>query len=90
MAEKWALKEGLKIDEVKTLYDALNTDDASLMIRPKEAEYKLAQLNKQSPTQDILQALVDYPKLLERPILLMGSKAAIGRPLENIQAIVND
>jgi arsenate reductase len=37
-----------------------------------------------------LQALVDYPKLLERPILLVGNKAAIGRPLENIQAIVND
>jgi arsenate reductase len=84
------LKEGLKIDEVKALHEALNVDDASLMIRHKEAEYKLAELNKQSTTQDILQALVDYPKLLERPILLVGNKAAIGRPLENIQAIVND
>ena len=33
-------------------------------------------------------ALAAHPKLLERPILELADRAAIGRPLENIQALL--
>lgn len=36
----------------------------------------------------LLRALAQHPKLLERPILVHGERAAIGRPLANIQALL--
>lgn len=36
----------------------------------------------------LLAALLEQPKLLQRPILLVGERAVIGRPLDNIQALL--
>ena len=83
------LKEGLSLSEVTDLLSSLDFPHAVQMIRPKEAEFAQAGLSKTSSSEDILEALVDYPKLLERPILLLGKKAAIGRPLANIETLVN-
>ncbi|MBE9490968.1 MAG: arsenate reductase, partial [Bacteroidetes bacterium] len=33
-------------------------------------------------------AMVTYPKLIQRPIVVNGNKAAIGRPLEAVKAIL--
>ncbi|MEN8188154.1 MAG: ArsC/Spx/MgsR family protein, partial [Bacteroidota bacterium] len=33
-------------------------------------------------------AMVNYPKLIERPIVINGNKAALGRPPENIKDIL--
>lgn len=81
------LKEPLSLDAVSAIYDALHISSAHKMIRPKEAEFKLAGLSKASSDQEVLQAIVEYPKLLERPILLIDDekpRAAIGRPLDLI------
>jgi arsenate reductase len=58
------------------------------ILRTKEAEYKVAGLSKDSSDQEILDALIEFPKLLERPIVVHGKKAAIGRPPENVLEIV--
>lgn len=83
-----------KLDEIKTLYKALKENNAINsaieMIRPKEAEFSAAGLNKSASDEEILKAIAEYPKLLERPILLKNGLAAIGRPLANIEALVND
>jgi arsenate reductase len=86
------IKEYLKVpmtkDEISTLFKALNITSAIEMIRTKEAEFAEAGLSKTSTNSEIFDAIVAYPKLLERPILSNGTKAAIGRPLENIQELV--
>ena len=38
--------------------------------------------------KDLIEAIVKVPKLLERPIVINGNKAAIGRPLANILEIL--
>ena len=60
------------------------------LLRVKEPEYKQAGLaNPKLSDSAILQALVKYPKLMERPIVVAGNKAALGRPPENVLKLIN-
>jgi arsenate reductase len=55
------------------------------ILRKKEKEYLDLGLDNEALTDEqILQAIVKAPKLLERPILVRGDRAAIGRPTENL------
>jgi len=59
------------------------------LIRIKEAEYKALGLDDESLSNDeLIAAMVATPKLIERPIVLANGKAAIGRPPENVLAIL--
>lgn len=60
------------------------------MIRSKEALFKELGLSLKDQCSDEAWAeiLAQNPKLIECPILVSETKAAIGRPLENIQAMV--
>jgi arsenate reductase len=59
------------------------------LLRTQEPEYKQAGLaNPKLSDSAILQALVKYPKLMERPIVVAGNKAALGRPPENVLKII--
>ncbi len=57
------------------------------MMRTKEDLYKELQLSDASDEQLIL-AMVEYPKLIERPIVVANGKAAMGRPPENVLTIL--
>ncbi len=59
------------------------------LLRTKETEYKLARLDNPALTDaQIVHAMVKYPKLIERPIVVSNSKAALGRPPENVLKIL--
>ncbi len=59
------------------------------LMRTKEALYKELQLADESLSEaQLLQAMVEHPKLIERPIVLANGRAAIGRPPENVLAIL--
>jgi arsenate reductase len=83
------LKEGLTKETVANLYESLGLQSAHEMIRPKEAEYKLAGLSKTSSDEDIFSALVAYPKLLERPVIVVNERAIIARPPEKVDAFLS-
>lgn len=59
------------------------------LLRTKEPEYKEAGLDRPGISDaDIIRAMVKHPRLIERPIVVCGNKAAIGRPPEKILKIL--
>lgn len=59
------------------------------LLRTKEDEYKQLDLQNPALTDDqLIAAMVAHPKLIERPIVVKGNSAAIGRPASNILALL--
>ncbi|HET9678976.1 MAG TPA: arsenate reductase (glutaredoxin) [Gammaproteobacteria bacterium] len=68
--------------------DKLNMQPREL-IRKGESVYKEQELNNADLTQQqLIKAMVDSPILIERPIVVVGDKARIGRPPENVLDIL--
>ncbi len=58
---------------------------ASKLIRKTEAIYKEHYKGKALSEEEWIVAMIENPKLIERPIVIKGDKAVIGRPPENIE-----
>ena len=59
------------------------------LMRKKEAEYKANGLDSPDLSDEqLVEALIEHPILIERPIVLANGKAAIGRPPENVLKIL--
>lgn len=59
------------------------------LLRKGEDEYKEANLaDANLSDQQLIDAMVAHPRLIERPIVLHGDKAALGRPPENVLDIL--
>ncbi len=58
------------------------------LVRKNEAAYKDHFKGKALSDEEWLQAMVDHPKLIERPIVIVDNKAVIGRPPENVLSIL--
>ena len=58
------------------------------IIRKGEKEYKELKINKIDSYDDLIKAMVSHPKLIERPIVIRGDKAIIGRPPENALKLI--
>ncbi len=70
---------------IRQLLKMLNMGSARDLMRQKEDLYKSLNLNDTSLTEDrLIQAMVDNPKLIERPIVVANGKARIGRPPEDV------
>jgi arsenate reductase len=70
--------------ELEAVIKALSLASARDLMRTKEAEYKDLGLKDVADEAALIAAMAEHPKLIERPILINGPKAAIGRPTENI------
>jgi arsenate reductase len=57
-------------------------------IRGKEPEFKQAGLGPNSSEDQLLDAMAQYPVLIERPIVVRGAHAVVGRPPERVLEIV--
>ena len=58
------------------------------LVRKGEAIWKTQFKGRELNDTEIIQAMVDYPKLIERPIVVNGKKAIIGRPPSDIKSIL--
>ena len=58
-------------------------------MRTGESAYKENNLKDSNISEEeIINLMIEYPKLIERPIYVKGNKAIVGRPPENILKII--
>jgi len=77
------------IDTLKTLLQQLGMHSARELMRRGEEIYKtLGLASNDLSEQQLLQAMVKHPKLIERPIVIQGDRARIGRPPEAVLEIL--
>ena len=75
-------------DELKRILKILNMKPRDLM-RNKEPVYKAKGLDDKSLTDDqLIQAMIENPILIERPIVVADGRAILGRPPENVLEII--
>ncbi len=60
---------------------------AGALVRRGEAEYKELGLSAGSSEASLLKAMSTHPRLIERPIVVRGERAVLGRPPENVLAL---
>jgi len=77
------LKNDFSKEELLKIMSQLNIKDINEMLRTKEKEYKELDIKNKSQNE-ILDLVVQNPKLVERPIIIKDNKAVIARPMENL------
>ncbi len=77
------MKSPLTEADLSALLDLLKIDPENLL-RKKEQLYKMQFAGKKMTKIQWIKAMVKYPELIERPIIIKGDKAFIGRPLERV------
>lgn len=61
---------------------------AQELIRRKEAEYSELGLAPHMGDGALIAAMVEHPKLIERPVVIKGERAVLGRPPENVLGLL--
>jgi len=82
------LEDAPSLAELHAVRLALGTPPALQMVRTGEKLFKELGLSKTSADTALLAAMAAHPILIERPIAFNGQKAIIGRPPENVRALL--
>ena len=92
-------ENGVEPQVVEYLKDLLTTEDLSKLIgflrieplalvRKNEAVWKEQFKGKELSDKEVIKAMVENPKLIERPIVVKQKKAVLGRPPENVLQLI--
>ncbi|MFC5683190.1 arsenate reductase (glutaredoxin) [Flavobacterium sp. MAHUQ-51] len=79
------LEETPSIDELTSVLSKLKLKPIDL-IRQKEKIWIENYKNQEMTDEAIIQAMVNYPILIERPIIIKGNEAIIARDMDKIEA----
>ena len=52
------------------------------ILRKGEAEFKELKLSPETPDKVVIAAMIKYPNLIQRPIVEVGKRAVLARPIE--------
>ncbi len=74
--------------ELENILQLLGFSSARQLMRTGEKIYTALQLKQQQDEGLLLQAMIDNPTLIERPIVMANGKAKIGRPPESVLTII--
>ena len=73
--------------ELKSLLKKLDMKPRDLM-RKREKIYKKLNLKEEKDDEKLIEAMLENPRLIERPIVIKGNKAVLGRPTENVAELL--
>ncbi len=74
-------------EELTSIIKTLNISPIEL-VRKNETVWKENYKGKSLSDSQIIEAMIQNPKLIERPIVINQNKAVVGRPPENIKTII--
>ncbi len=74
-------------EELKRILGMLGISAAQL-VRSKETAYKELGLGENSTERELIDAMAENPILIERPIVINGDRARLGRPPESVVEIL--
>ena len=74
-------------EELSAIIDKLGIPPIDL-VRKNEAVWKESYKGKDLTDDELIEAMVAHPKLIERPIVINNGKAVIARPPEKISDII--
>ena len=77
------LKNEFSKEELLRVMAQLKISDVKEMLRHTETEYKELDIVNKSQNE-ILDLVVQHPKLIQRPIIIKDNKAVIARPIQNL------
>lgn len=82
------LKTPPTAEELDAILKKLKLEPQQLM-RKGEAIYKELKLAERELSRDeAIAVMLEHPKLIERPIVVQGRKAVLGRPPENVKELL--
>lgn len=83
------LDDPFTLPELKKLVQALGASARALLRAKDAAEVNPGLADPSLSETQLLRAIVEHPKLLERPIAVCGDRAVIGRPPEAVLELVS-
>ena len=81
------MKTPISEEELEGVLEKLDMDAIDL-VRNKEAEWKEHFKGKELDEAEVILAMIEYPKLMERPIVVQGENAVVARPAEKMDQIL--
>ena len=81
------LRDPLSVDELRRIVQLLGVRPIEI-VRRGEAQFAELGLNDATPDDEVLRAMAEHPILIERPIVVRGGRAVVGRPPETVREIL--
>jgi arsenate reductase len=81
------LRDPLAVDELRRIVTMLGVRPIEI-VRRTEATFKALGLSDATPDDEVLRAMAENPILIERPIIVRGGRAVVGRPPETVREIL--
>jgi arsenate reductase len=78
------LRDNLCAASIRQLLQQLGFASARELIRSKEAVFSELGLSAESNEQQLIDAMAAHPQLMERPVVVVGQRAKLGRPPEAV------
>lgn len=60
------------------------------VLRRAEPEFKSSGITAETADADVIKAMVQYPSIIQRPIVEVGSRAVLARPIEKALELITD
>lgn len=81
------LKEALTKEELKDILTKLGLKPIDI-VRTNEEEWKLNFKGKELSEDEVLNAMIEFPKLIHRPIVIDEKSGVVGRPKELVEDFI--
>ena len=78
----------LNVDELRRLVSKLGIAPRDLLRKGEQVYRDLGLAKRDLPDDELIRLMVDNPDLIQRPIVVSGNKAVLGRPPENVDELL--